>query len=153
MWKILSVFGNVLFWIGIGFASLVFSFIAPKKIKKKIMSLSFLILSVVIISSVLVHGMKILFKVPRPCLGLSNCPESYSFPSGHAAVIFAVVTILVSHRRNKYFGLFLLSFATLVAVSRLMLNVHRSEDIIIGSLIGIVISISFRKASKFVIER
>jgi undecaprenyl-diphosphatase len=153
MWEILSVFGNVLFWIGVGLASLVFSLTPKKKIKKRRMLLSFSVLSVVIISSVLVHGMKILFKVPRPCLGLPNCPESYSFPSGHAAVIFAVVTILASYRRDKYFSLFLFSFATLVAVSRLILNVHRLEDIIIGCLIGVAISVLFRKISKFDTER
>jgi undecaprenyl-diphosphatase len=148
IWRILSIFGNAFFWISIALLALVFSFITPRKLKKYVIFFSFSILSAVIISSAIVQGMKILFKISRPCLGLPDCPESYSFPSGHTAVIFAVVTIIVLYKKKKLLSLSLFGFAVLVGVSRLMLNVHRVEDIFVGCLIGTMIGILIKKYLK-----
>jgi len=148
IWEVVTIFGDWSLWVVISLFSIVFSFLTPKKMKKRVIYLSFSILSAVIISSAIVYGMKLLFKTSRPCLGLSYCPESYSFPSNHAAVIFAVVTTSAFYIKDKRFSLLLFGFAALVALSRLMLNVHRLEDVLVGCLIGIIIGIIIKKYSK-----
>lgn len=148
IWEILSIFGEGLFWIGIALIFLVYFFIAPKKMKKQVFMFSFSVLLAVTISFLVVYGMKAIFKISRPCLGLPDCPENYSFPSGHAAVIFAVATTLAFHYKDKRLGIMLFILGCFVAISRLMIGVHTIEDIIGGSMIGIVIGILVNKANE-----
>ncbi|MBP1919987.1 phosphatase PAP2 family protein [Youngiibacter multivorans] len=65
-------------------------------------------------------------------------PESYSFPSGHAAMSFAVagVFLFTGHRYRKTF----LAFAVYVSISRVYLNVHYLTDILGGVLLGLSVS-------------
>ncbi|MDI6798710.1 MAG: phosphatase PAP2 family protein [Candidatus Aenigmarchaeota archaeon] len=79
---------------------------------------------------------KIWFQVPRPCLELSQCPTGYSFPSGHAAVIFAFASIFSLETKKKKFCLAAFMFAILVALSRVFLNYHTYADILAGALVG-----------------
>jgi len=61
-----------------------------------------------------------------------------SFPSGHAAVAFAIATTLWLHNytnRKVWFGV-----AVLVAVGRVLLFVHYPIDVIVGALIGMLTS-------------
>lgn len=145
VWELLTMLGNVFLWIGIALFYLVLSFIVSKKMKKFVILLGFFILSSVAISSLIVYSMKILFKIPRPCLGLPDCPESYSFPSGHATVVFAAIAVLSSHYKDRRITFFLFIIGCLVALSRLMLNLHRMEDLIFGSIIGFVTGILVQK--------
>lgn len=65
-------------------------------------------------------------------------PLSYSFPSGHAAMSFAVagVFLFTGHRYRKYF----LAFAVYVSISRVYLNVHYLTDILGGMMLGLLIA-------------
>ncbi|MBW8382385.1 MAG: phosphatase PAP2 family protein [Youngiibacter sp.] len=65
-------------------------------------------------------------------------PESYSFPSGHAAMSFAVagVFLFTGHRYRKAF----LAFAVYVSISRVYLNVHYLTDILGGMFLGLSVS-------------
>ena len=65
-------------------------------------------------------------------------PESYSFPSGHTAMSFAVagVFLFTGHRYRKVF----LAFAAYVSISRVYLNVHYMTDILGGMLLGLMVS-------------
>jgi len=148
IWEVLTIFGDWLLWVCIVLIFLLFSFLISGERRKYVILLSFSILSAVIISSAIVYGLKLLFKIPRPCLGLPYCPGDYSFPSNHAAVIFAVVTTSAFYIKDKRFSLLLFGFAILVATSRLVLNVHRLEDLLVGCLIGIIIGVLIKKYSK-----
>jgi undecaprenyl-diphosphatase len=148
IWEIITVFGSVEFWVGAALISMIFLFTVPKKARKNIAWFVFLTLPAVTMSYAVVYVMKTYFKIPRPCLGLITCPSTYSFPSGHAAVIFAAVTTLAFHYKNKCLGIILFILGCLVALSRLILGVHTAEDIIVGSLIGIVIGILIQKANE-----
>ena len=138
-WQALSIFGDLQFWVGAGIVSLVFLFTIPKRAKKHVAWFTFLTLPAVTIGYAITYGLKIFFKMPRPCFGLPFCPISYSFPSGHATVIFAAMTTLALYYKNKCLGVLLLTFAVLSAFSRLVLGVHNLEDVIVGSVIGIVV--------------
>lgn len=145
-WEIVSIFGDVQFWVGASIVSIFFLFTIPKRARKHITWFVFQVLPAVVMSWAITQSLKIIFKIPRPCFGLLDCPISYSFPSGHATVIFAAVTVLSLHYKKRLFMILLFIFAGLVALSRLMLNVHRIEDIILGSIIGLVTGFLVQKA-------
>ena len=67
-----------------------------------------------------------------------NYPTDYSFPSGHATISFASATLLsvFDKKRKKYFYL----IAVLIAFSRVYLGYHYVSDVIVGSLLGWLIS-------------
>jgi len=140
-WQFLSIFGDIQFWVGAAITSLIFFFAIPKRAKKHVSWFIFLTLPTVLIAYSVIYVIKLLFKVPRPCFGLLNCPLLYSFPSGHAAVVFAAMTSLALLYKNKKLAIILLLSSCLVSLSRLFLNVHRVEDVVIGSLIGIVVGV------------
>jgi undecaprenyl-diphosphatase len=83
--------------------------------------------------------LKDIFKRPRPyfteyadtIIGLS---KSFSFPSGHATIMFAVAYIL-SHRYKKLRKVFF-GIATLVALSRIYMGLHYPSDVIAGAFLG-----------------
>lgn len=148
IWQIVSIFGDVQFWVGAALISLIFLYAVPKKARKNIAWFVFLTLPAVMIGYGISYGLKIFFKIPRLCLGLLECPTTYSFPSGHATVIFAAVTTLTFHYKNKGLGIILFLVGCLVAVSRIVLEYHTSEDVIVGSIIGILIGILVQKANE-----
>jgi membrane-associated phospholipid phosphatase len=66
-----------------------------------------------------------------------------SFPSGHAAVAFALYGALAfarPRRRRLAFGL-----AALVAASRVLLNLHYLSDVIAGALLGLGWAVAYRR--------
>lgn len=91
-----------------------------------------------------VRAIKETTQIPRSCI---PCPaedcnpycieNDFSFPSGHAATIFAVCTAayLLLRRRS---GLLLYIPAALIAYSRVALGVHTPADAAAGSAIGIL---------------
>jgi len=133
IWEILSIFGDLKFWIVV---SVIFLISALLK-KKKLASLLLMILLSVILARSIVEILKQIFKISRPCIGLDFCSLDYSFPSGHASVIFAAVTALILQKKDWRYSILLLFFASLVSLSRIMLELHRWEDVIVGSIIGI----------------
>ena len=66
---------------------------------------------------------------------------SNSFPSGHAASIFAICAVIAYQYKSKLsVQLLLVIFAILVALTRVYLCQHFLQDIIAGSLIGTLIA-------------
>lgn len=68
---------------------------------------------------------KIMLAHERPCIGQTECPGDYSFPSIHATIAF---TLMCSFLNKKNFPLFML-FALFIAFTRLNLGVHLFQDI------------------------
>ena len=146
LWEFITMFGDFQFWIAASMTALIIYLGVPKKLRKYLVWFIFLVLPSVVMSYSVTSMLKIIFKVPRPCFGLEDCPTTYSFPSGHATVAFAALTIIALHYKNEKLGFILLLFACLVAYSRVALNVHRFEDIIVGSLIGLLTAFLVWKA-------
>lgn len=81
--------------------------------------------------------------VPRICWQtgvktLIPCPDSFSFPSGHAlgAAMLAMTVSLIY--RRKLIIVLIWALALLIAVSRIAVGVHSPVDIIGGTIMGIV---------------
>jgi undecaprenyl-diphosphatase len=92
----------------------------------------------------LVFILKNAVQTERPCIPCNSlaencnpyCGTDNSFPSGHAAAIFAAFTALYAGTRKKWLiPLFILP--VLVSYSRYALGVHYASDIIAGAVIGI----------------
>jgi undecaprenyl-diphosphatase len=86
----------------------------------------------------IVYALKFLVQRARPgeAMEFLGFPD-YSFPSAHAAVSFSTLPIL-----DKEFPMlkwFWLSFASLVAASRLYIGAHYLSDVIAGIMLGYLI--------------
>lgn len=98
------------------------------------------VIASVAIAIVLVTLLKNLLAVPRPAgAGIGG----YSFPSGHASVSMALYLSLARsvdlgpRRLRLASGV---GIALLVAVSRVVIGVHRPVDVVVGALLGIWIA-------------
>jgi undecaprenyl-diphosphatase len=98
---------------------------------------------------VLVQFMKVLVAYPRPFAVLPDVialvPDQggYSFPSMHTALTIAVAVSVYLH--HKRLGLLLILFALLVGISRIYIGVHYPVDVLVGGLLGWLISCLFHK--------
>lgn len=105
--------------------------------KKKLSGIWLSTICTLIISSV----MKLLINRPRPFEAIQidswiNTSLS-SFPSGHSMIMFSILPFLVKNY-NSYKTYFWI-IAILVALSRIILNVHYLSDVIAGAFIGYII--------------
>ncbi len=64
-----------------------------------------------------------------------------SFPSGHTATAFATFLILSGFTKKTTLKVMFFVFAMLTAYSRVYLSQHFFEDIYVGSLMGVVLSL------------
>jgi len=91
-----------------------------------------------------------LFPRLRPCHLIEEanfllpCKESFSYPSGHMAFIFAVSTVLFYY--NQSLGKAFFFFSLLVGVSRVVLGIHWPLDIFSGALLGVAAGIIVRES-------
>lgn len=92
----------------------------------------------------------------KPALLFWN--NDYAFPSGHAAIAFAGAYLLSkelkSKKRRIYYTGFFYIFAFLTAVSRIYLGKHFPLDVVMGALIGTLVSAyTWKWIGKLVKER
>ena len=110
-----------------------------------------------LISGLIVQLFKHLMPSPRPklffgsdisihCIHGITGTGSSSFPSGHSASVFAFTTLLCLYFSDKKspfkLGLFFLLMAFLTGFSRIYLSQHFPVDVLAGSLIGVLVSLS-----------
>ncbi len=111
-------------------------------------SMAWQVLAAYVISGLLAQLIKHLVQSPRPVeffkdkqpiyhlIGVTNTGNS-SFPSGHAASIFALATMLAYFAGNKWISWLYLVAAIGVGYSRIYLSQHFLTDVLAGSLIGV----------------
>ncbi|MEN3186244.1 MAG: phosphatase PAP2 family protein [Atribacterota bacterium] len=88
--------------------------------------------------------LKDFFQIPRPQgegLRILEKPEDFSFPSGHAQSVatFWFLLAFMMHKSRFYFLAGILT--VLISLSRLYLGVHFLQDVLGGSLLGIIVAI------------
>jgi membrane-associated phospholipid phosphatase len=103
-----------------------------------------------LLSGLIVQILKHLIHSPRPKLyfgsGNIHCIYGitgtglFSFPSGHAATIFALTTLLAIYFPGRRSGMFFILIAVVAGFSRIYLSQHFPIDVLAGSAIGAVIS-------------
>ena len=128
--QIITFLGHPIFWIVI--AAWLFWLGKEKK--------SFMLMSIILVSSLVAGALKVFIARPRPqgLLVLENQAGTFSMPSGHATLVGALFSFYEKRlrRKEKYFAGFLV---LLVLVSRLYLGVHFVSDVFAGLLIGYVL--------------
>jgi undecaprenyl-diphosphatase len=126
--------------------------IARKKDLKSVRPMSLALISTLVISSVI----KLLIMRERP-FGITEVIPfinliDYSFPSNHAAVVFAAVPFI--NKELKKYKYFWIVFAVLIALSRVYLNLHYLSDVIFGGLLGYLVGIIamkiFERKNKYI---
>lgn len=79
---------------------------------------------------------------PRPFVGLGASHlfivDTFSFPSGHTMLSFAIATILYFYNRKVAWILY--GLGALIGVARVAAGVHYPLDILGGAIIGILIA-------------
>jgi membrane-associated phospholipid phosphatase len=68
----------------------------------------------------------------------------HSFPSGHTVSAFALATVLSIVVKNKSYSILFLILAALVGYSRMYLGQHFMDDVLVGSVIGVLSAIFCR---------
>lgn len=101
------------------------------------------------ISYIIVTELKLVFHIPRPCVGLPGCDSDFSFPGRHAGVAFAVAAAFSLYMKRKVYWAVSLIGAGLVAYWRVAIGDHTVVDVVGGAAIGIVIGL----ASYYLVER
>lgn len=89
---------------------------------------------------------------PRPANFMSTWlvipdPISYSFPSSHATIAFAMAYVLSQYEPKLRWVLY--SLATLIASSRVYLGVHYPSDVVAGAILGVAIGYGILAVKKF----
>jgi len=104
------------------------------------------------------HMLKDAIERTRPCHVLENvrllvgCGKAYSMPSNHAIVAFAFVLPFCRMFKSKVRYLFL-AVALLVGFSRVYIGVHYPSDVVVGAVLGVLISLSVMKGYTLSSER
>lgn len=97
-----------------------------------------------ILTQLAVHSIKFLAKRVRPYEVLEwlntfdIVMRDYSFPSGHTASAFSLA--IVGARYFPAFALGFYIFAALIGMSRLYLAVHFPTDVLVGALVGSIMT-------------
>ncbi len=116
-----------------------------------------IILLIILLSDQTANFLKYLFHRERPCITLAQvrllvgCGDSYSFPSNHAANIFASM-IYLSYNYRSFSPVFII-IAILVAYSRVYVGVHYPIDVLAGILLGLTISAIIIAVEKNILTR
>lgn len=111
--------------------------------KKHRLMILFSAVSVFLSRIIIAEPIKILVHRARPYIVLETAKKIItgdtdfkSFPSGHAAIIFAIATAVYFF--NKKLGIWFFVGAILIGISRIFVGVHWPTDILGGAVIGIV---------------
>lgn len=98
---------------------------------------AFKVFTGVLAASVTTQVLKLIFKAPRPAVEHLAEVSTYSFPSGHTTVAFALAaTLSEAEEELKYY---LFGLAAVVGLSRMYLGVHFLSDVIAGAAVGITV--------------
>lgn len=101
-------------------------------------------------ATLLAHGLKYVFKRPRPEINLIG-ETGFSLPSAHACVSLAFIGFILylMYQENKKMRWSIVILGTLlillIGISRIYLGVHYFSDIIIGYLVAIIYLIFYTK--------
>jgi undecaprenyl-diphosphatase len=108
-------------------------------------SVLYLISTVIFADQFSSNLLKPLFKRLRPChveefqswIHLpAGCGGMYGFCSSHAANSFAIAVGYYLLTKNKFAGLALILWASLISYSRIYLGAHYPLDVFVGALVG-----------------
>lgn len=114
---------------------------------------AFLLITSYAATSLVAQVLKYIFDAPRPKIYFSHelsrihfvkdiyILSVHSFPSGHSVTAFSTAVVITYLCRHKGWGIPALLIAILVGYSRMYLSQHFFEDVMAGSVIGVIVTI------------
>ncbi len=138
-------FGGFISMVCILVAIILFAKFTKRDTLKKIAILALIAL---LLSDIIVLCLKHIVNEPRPYLTLPDVnlliveDDPYSFPSGHTASTFSVITFFVLNmkelvkKHHLAVSVALIIFAFIIPFSRVYVGVHYPGDVLAGALIG-----------------
>jgi len=115
--------------------------------------IAFLLATTYGMTSIFAQVIKHIVNAPRPKLFFHNQLSHIhfvkglyidtlgSFPSGHTVTAFSIAVVITYLCKNKNWGIPLLIIAILIGFSRMYLSEHFFEDVVGGSVIGVIVSV------------
>lgn len=100
------------------------------------------------LSGLLVQGLKIIFRIPRPWVLDPNFKPvgtaieeatGYSFPSGHTQSATSVYGTAAVNAKKIWWKILFVAIFVLVGFSRMYLGVHTPKDVIVGWLVTLAV--------------
>ncbi len=137
--------GSIAIWIAIVLFLIIFE---GKRHHKFIITFCVAVLITALLVNVVIKN---IVRRPRPSfakasegrpVSTNSCPKDFSFPSGHASTAFAAATVISFYDKRRRW--FYCSIAGLIAFSRVYLGCHYFLDVLMGGIIGYVISFSLQ---------
>ncbi|MBB5395836.1 phosphatase PAP2 family protein [Mucilaginibacter sp. AK015] len=114
---------------------------------------SFLVITSYALTAVSAQILKYSFDMPRPKLYFGDQLNRihfvkglyiltyHSFPSGHTVTAFSAGVVITYLAKNKTWGAVLLFVAVMVGYSRMYLSQHFFEDVTVGSVVGVLVTV------------
>ena len=68
-------------------------------------------------------------------------PMAGGLPSGHAAIAFAIATIVAMNTQDPLASILTIALAVMVSHSRLLLHYHTLREVMLGAVTGIAITV------------
>lgn len=136
----ITAFGNMgIFWI-----LLIIIFLTTKEYKKMAKYMIICLLVNIIIVNLIIKpavGRQRPFEIVEGIKLLVLKPQDPSFPSGHSAISFCMLTTILFFSKSKTINIMVSLLAILIAFSRLYLYVHFPSDVFCGIIFGILSSL------------
>ncbi|SDD64786.1 Membrane-associated phospholipid phosphatase [Mucilaginibacter pineti] len=105
------------------------------------------------ITAIVAQILKFIFDAPRPKVYFQDqwdkvhtvkglyILSTHSFPSGHTVSAFSAALVITYLCKNKGWGIPALLIAILIGYSRMYLTQHFFEDVMAGSVIGVMVTV------------
>lgn len=150
-WPIITELGDLKLWLLGFFIFAMWLRVTKPKLSKHAKRAIVILFATLVVVSISTQIIKMAVDAPRICTVCPAiacnpyCPvdDPYGFPSGHAAIAFAMFTaawLVPRNNKERMKWLWVFILPVLASASRIALDVHTVEQVAAGALLGIAVA-------------